>query len=476
MRLHIKTALNYTVYKATYAVPPCWCNYSFTHQSHTCLHSVYRLHTLYLLAGAIMRLHIKAAFPYTVYTGCIRCASLLVQLCVYTSKPHFLAQCAQATYAVPPCWCNHAFTHQSHTCLHSVYRLHSLYLLAGAIMRLHIKAAFPYTLCTGYIRCTSLLVQSCVYTSKPHLLTQCIQATYAVPPCWCNHAFTHQSHTCLHSVYRLHTLYLLAGAIMRLHIKAAFPYTVCTGYIRCTSLLVQSCVYTSRPQFLTQCIQATYAVPPCWCNYAFTHQSRTYLHSAYRLHTLYLLAGAIMRLHIKAALPYTDYIRCTSLLVQLFVYTWKLHFLACLKNNWRVLSRNVFPLQESYQTRRGRNGDERRHIAKQPPHKRQKQPPRGNLRAGEDFLHPASTRKAHLPPPVMPLTLFSQRQTMVWPSHQWQGLLSSPRQTPICDSRCKVCSRRWKASSEWCNSWQHKLPTKALLHLSMQPPQRAPVR
>ena len=200
------------------------------------------------------------------------------------------------TTAVPPCWCNYAFTHQSRTSLHSVYMLHTLYLLAGAIMRLHIKAAIPYTLYTGYIRCTSLLVQLCVYTSKPHFLTQCIQATYAVPPCWCNYAFTHQSRTCLHRV----------------------GYT---GYIRCTSLLVQSCVYTSKPHFLTQCIQATYAVPPCWCNYAFTHQSRTYLHSAYRLHTLYLLAGAIMRLHIKAALPYTDYIRCTSLLVQLFVYT-----------------------------------------------------------------------------------------------------------------------------------------------------------
>ena len=438
MRLHIKAALNYTVHtgyisctsllvqlcvytskphfltqciQATYAVPPCWCNYAFTHQSRTSLHSVYRLHTLYLLAGAIMRLHIKtaipysvymlhtlyllagaimrlhikAALPYTVYTGYIRCASLLVQLCVYTSKPHFLAQSIQATYAVPPCWCNHAFTHQnrnslqcihatyavppcwcnyafthqSRTSLHSLYRLHTLRLLAGAIMRLHIKAALPCTEYTGYIRCTSLLVQSCVYTSKPHFLTQCIQATYAVPPCWCNYAFTHQSRTSLHSVYRLHTLYFLAGAIMRLHIKATLPYTVYTGYIRCTSLLVQLCVYTSKPHFLTQCIQATYAVPPCWCNYAFTHQSRTSLqciqatyavppcwcnyafthqshtslHSVYRLHMLYLLAGAIMRLHIKAALPYTDYIRCTSLQVQLFVYTSKLHFLACLKNN-----------------------------------------------------------------------------------------------------------------------------------------------
>ena len=78
-----------------------------------------------------------------------------------------------------------------------------MYHLAGAIMRLHIKAALNYTVHTGYIRCTSLLVQLCVYTSKPHLLTQCIQATYAVPPCWCNHAFTHQSRISLHSVYRL---------------------------------------------------------------------------------------------------------------------------------------------------------------------------------------------------------------------------------------------------------------------------------
>ena len=316
MRLHIKVALTCTVHtdyirctsllvqlcvymskphfliQATYAVPPCWCNYAFTHQSRTYLHSAYRLHTLYLLAGAIMRLHIKVALTCTVHTDYIRCTSLLVQLCVYISKPHFLIQ---TTYAVPPCWCNYAFTHQSRTYLHSAYRLHTLYLLAGAIMRLHIKVALTCTVHTGYIRCTSLLVQLCVYTSKSHLLAQCIQTTYAVPPCWCNYAFTYQSRT---SLYRLHTLYLLAGAIMRLHIKVAL-------------------------RLLAQCIQATYAVPPCWCNYAFTHQSRTYLHSAYRLHTLYLLAGAIMRLHIKAALPYTDYIRCrsTSLQVQLFVYT-----------------------------------------------------------------------------------------------------------------------------------------------------------
>ena len=270
-----------------------------------------------------------------------------MQLCVYTSKPHLITQFIQATYAVPPCWCNHAFK--------------------------HIKAAIPYTVYTGYIRCTSLLVQLCVYTSKSHLLTQCIQTTYAVPPCWCNYAFTYQSRTSLYrlhtlyllagaimrlhikvaltcSAYRLHTLYLLAGAIMRLHIKVALTCTVHTDYIRCTSLLVQLCVYISKPHFLIQatyavppcwcnyafthqsrtylqCIQATYAVPPCWCNYAFTHQSRTYLHSAYRLHTLYLLAGAIMRLHIKAALPYTGYIRCTSLLVQLCVYTSKCTYL-----------------------------------------------------------------------------------------------------------------------------------------------------
>ena len=125
-----------------------------------------------------MRLHIKGALNYTVHTGYIRCASLLVQSCVYTSKPQFLTQCIQATYAVPPCWCNYAFTH----------------------------------------------------TSKSHLLAQCIQTTYAVPPCWCNYAFTYQSRT---SLYRLHTLYLLAGAIMRLHIKVALTCTVHTGYIRC---------------------------------------------------------------------------------------------------------------------------------------------------------------------------------------------------------------------------------------------------
>ena len=210
---------------------------------------------MYLLAGAIMRLHIKAALPYTVNTGYIRCTSLLVQLCVYTSKPHFLTQFIQAAYAVPPCWCNYAFTHQSRTSLHILYRLHTLYLLAGAIMRLHIKAALPYTVHTGYIRCTSLLVQLCVYTSKPHFLTQCIQAT------------------------------------------------------RCASLLVQLCAYTSKPHFLAQCIQAIYTVPPCWYSHAFTHQSRTSLHSVYRLHTLYLLAGAIMRLHCNYSFTHES---CTS--------------------------------------------------------------------------------------------------------------------------------------------------------------------
>ena len=158
-----------------------------------------------------MRLHIKPALPCTVHTCYIRYTTLLVQLCVYTSKPHFPAQCIQATHAVHPCWCNYVFTHQSRTYLHSAYRLHTLYLLACVITRLYTKAALP---------CTD------------------IQATYAVPPCWCNYAFTHQSHTSLHRAYRLHTLYLFAGVIMRLHIKAALPFTVHTGYIRCTSLLV----------------------------------------------------------------------------------------------------------------------------------------------------------------------------------------------------------------------------------------------
>ena len=252
--------------QATYAVPPCWCNHAFK--------------------------HIKAAIPYTVYTGYIRCTSLLVQLCVYTSKSHLLTQCIQTTYAVPPCWCNYAFTYQSRTSLYrlhtlyllagaimrlhikvaltcSAYRLHTLYLLAGAIMRLHIKVALTCTVHTDYIRCTSLLVQLCVYISKPHFL---IQATYAVPPCWCNYAFTHQSRNYLHSAYRPHTLYLLAGAIMRLHIKVALTCTVHTGHIRCTSLLVQLCIYISKPHFL---IQTTYAVPPCRCNYSFTHESCT---------------------------------------------------------------------------------------------------------------------------------------------------------------------------------------------------------
>ena len=47
----------------------------------------------------------------------------------------------------------------------------------------------------------------------------------------------------------------------------------------------------------------TYAVPPCWYNYAFIHQIRTSWLSAYRLHTLYLLASIIIRLYIKATFP-----------------------------------------------------------------------------------------------------------------------------------------------------------------------------
>ena len=198
----------------------------------------------------------------------------------YTSKPHFLAQCIRATYAVPPCWCNYAFTHQSRISLHSAYMLHTLNLIAGGNMRLHIKAALSRTVDTDYIRYTSLLVQLCVCTSNPHFLAQCIRATYAVPSCWCNYALTHQSRISLHSAYRLHAMYLIAGAIMLLHIKTALSNTVHTGYIRCTSFLMQICVYTSKLHFLAQCIQATYAVPPCWCKYAFTHQSRTFSHSA----------------------------------------------------------------------------------------------------------------------------------------------------------------------------------------------------
>ena len=46
----------------------------------------------------------------------------------------------------------------------------------------------------------------------------------------------------LGKINTINTMYLLAGAIMRLHIKAALNYTVHTGYIRCASLLVQSCI------------------------------------------------------------------------------------------------------------------------------------------------------------------------------------------------------------------------------------------
>ena len=291
----------------TYAVPPCWYNYAFIHQSRTSLLSAYRLftyavppcwynyafyikaalpcsvhtgssHTLYLLAGTIMRLYIKAALPCSVHTGSPHTLFLLAGTIMrFTSKPHFLAQCIQALH----------------------------------------------------IRCTSLLVQLCVlHQSRTSLLSAYRLFTYAVPPCWYNYTFIHQSRTSLLSAYRLftyavppclynyafyikaalpcsvhtgysHTLYLLAGTIMRFTSKSHFlAQCIQALHIRCTSLLVQLCVHTSKPHFLDQCIQAlhirctsllvqlcvlhqsrtsllsayrlfTYAVPPCWYNYAF---------------------------------------------------------------------------------------------------------------------------------------------------------------------------------------------------------------
>ena len=295
---------------------------------------------------------------------------MLVQLCVYTSKPHFLAQCIQAlhirctsllvqlcvlhqsrtsllsayrlfTYAVPPCWYNYAFYIKAALpCSVHTGSPHTLYLLAGTIMR---------------------------FTSNPHFLAQCIQAiphtlyllaetiisllsayrlsTYAVPPCWYNYAFyikaalpcsvhtgsphtlyllagiqslqlcvLHQSRTSLLSAYRLFT-YAVPPCWYNyaFYIKAALPCSVHTGYSHTLYLLAGTIMRFTCPHFLAQ---YNYAVPPCWYNYAF-YQSRTSLLSAYRLFTYavlykskpHSLLSIIIRLppcwyiNIKAALP-----------------------------------------------------------------------------------------------------------------------------------------------------------------------------
>ena len=269
----------------TYAVPPCWYNYAFIHKSRTSLLSAYRLFT----------------------------------------------------YAVPPCWYNYAFYIKAALpCSVHTGSSHTLYLLAGTIMRFTSKPHFlAQCIQAIHIRCTSLLVQLCVlHQSRTSLLSAYRLFTYAVPPCWYNYAFyikaalpcsvhTGSSHTlfflasiimrlhikatlpCLVHTCSSHTLYLLAGTIMRFTSKPHFLVQCIQAlHIRCTSLLVQLCVlHQNRTSLLSAYMLFTYAVPPCWYNYAFIHQSRTSLLSAYRLHTLYLLASIIMHLYIKPAFP-----------------------------------------------------------------------------------------------------------------------------------------------------------------------------
>ena len=179
-------------------------------------------HTLYLLAGTIMRLYIKAALPCSVHTGYSHTLYLLAGTIMrFTSKPHFLAQCIQAIH----------------------------------------------------IRCTSLLVQLCVlHQSRTSLLSAYRLFTYAVPPCWYNYAFYIKAALpCSVHTGSSHTLYILAGTIMRFTSKPHFlAQCIQALHIRCTSLLVQLCVlHQSRTSLLSAYRLFTYAVPPCWYNYAF---------------------------------------------------------------------------------------------------------------------------------------------------------------------------------------------------------------
>ena len=159
----------------------------------------------------------------------------------FTSKPHFLAQCLQAIH----------------------------------------------------IRCTSLLVQLCVlHQSSTSLLSAYRLFTYAVHPCWYNYVFYIKAALpCSLHTGSSHTLYLLAGTIMRFTSKPHFlAQCIQAIHIRCTSLLVQLCVlHLSRTSLISAYMLSTYAVPPCWYNYAFIHQSRTSLLSAYRLFTYAVL-------------------------------------------------------------------------------------------------------------------------------------------------------------------------------------------
>ena len=99
----------------------------------------------------------------------------------------------------------------------------------------------------------------------------------------------------------------------------------------------------------------------------------------------------------------------------------------------------VFALQESWQPCRWLNGDERRQGTEQPPHKRQKQPRRGKLRAGEDVPHPLRHGRHACRLNWSHWSSSVERQTMVWSSHQWQGL-SPVLAAPDTDLRQQVTS------------------------------------
>ena len=201
MRLHIKAALPCSVHTGS-------------------------SHTLYLLAGTIMRLYIKAALPCSVHTGYSHTLYLLAGTIMrFTSKPHFLAQCIPALH----------------------------------------------------IRCTSLLVQLCVlHQSRTSLLSAYRLFTYAVPPCWYNYAFYIKAAlSCSVPTCSSHTLYLLAGTIMRSYIKAALPCSVHTGSSHTLYLLAGI-------------IMPSYIKPAFPCS---VHTGSS--------HTLYFLDSIIIRLHIN---------------------------------------------------------------------------------------------------------------------------------------------------------------------------------
>ena len=277
-------------------------------------------HTLYLLAGTIMRLYIKPALPCSVHTG----YSHTLYLLAGTNRSHtsLLSAYMLSTYAVPPCWYNYAFIHQS-TSLLSVYRLsHTLFF--SIIMRLHIKAAFPCSVHTG----SSHTLYNYTFT---HPCFPCSVFNYV------NRLITHIKAALPCSVHTgsSHTLYLLAGTIMRLYIKAALPCSVHTGYSHTLYLLAGTIMRFTSNHFLAQCIQAL----PIRCTSLLVqlcvlHQSRTNLLSAYRLFTYAvqieatLLAQCIQLCvcwyihqspHFLAQCIQALHIRCTSLLVQLCV-------------------------------------------------------------------------------------------------------------------------------------------------------------